>query len=373
MKKFICMLLMLMLLTGAACAETMGNRLGFELLRTLGDGTKNQVISPLSLSMALSMAAQGADGETKQQILDALEITIPEEAPLLLESMVETGLRHANAAFITGEMTPEAEYVSDLEQLFGAAWFDPEHSGVKSINRWVKDMTDGMIPSIIERLPEEIQLVLINAIAMDEQWQIPFDPMSTYSAPFFSPDGEAMVEMMHNTFRAAYGEREGVQLLRLGYRDSSLAMYIALPEEDGMSTVLDGLCAEGMDYFTLRDERVKVALSMPKVDIAAGNDLSETLKKLGIELAFDNNADFSGISKDMQLKVGSVIQKARLIMDEEGTRAAAATAICMEVTGAYMPEEIIEFNMDHPFVIVIADEASGAVCFAGIVANPMGN
>ena len=372
MKKLICILLALLLLNSAACAETMGNRLGFQMLKELSNGTENQVISPLSLSMALAMAAQGAEGETKQQILDALEITIPEEAPLLLESMAETGLRHANAAFLTGEMTPKAEYVSDLEQLFCAGWFDPEHRTVKSINRWVEDMTDGMIPSILERLPEETQMVLINAIAMDEKWQVPFDPLSTEEASFFAPDGEVMAEMMHNTFRAAYGERESVQLLKLEYRNSSMAMYIALPEEGRMKAVLDGLCAEGMDYFTLHEKLVKVALSMPKVDIAAGNDLSEALQKLGIHEAFSDRADFSGISEEMQLKVGSVIQKARLIMDEEGTRAAAATMVSM-VSGAYMPEEIIEFNMNRPFVVVIADEVSGAVCFAGIVANPIGN
>lgn len=373
MKKLICMLLATILLTGSACAEAIGNRLGFQLLRELGNGTENQVISPLSLSMALAMAAQGAEGETKQQILDALDMAIPEDAPLLLESMVETGLRHANAAFLAGEMVPEAEYVADLEQLFCAKWFDPEHSSPKSINKWVKDMTDGMIPSILDKLPEEVQLVLINAIAMDEDWQVPFDALSTNAAPFYAPDGEVMAEMMHNTFRASYGERENVQLLRLGYRDSSLAMYIALPEEGGMSAVLDGLCAEGMAYFTFREDRVKVALSMPKVDIAAGNNLVEPLKALGMEELFTGNADLSGISKETRLKVGAVIQKARLIMDEEGTRAAAATAICVDAAGVYLPEEIIEFNMNRPFVAVIADEISGAVCFAGIVANPIGN
>ena len=289
--------------------------------------------------------------------------------PLLLESMVETGLRHANAAFLAGEMTPETEYVSDLEQLFCAQWFDQMHSEPENINKWVEDMTDGMIPSIIEKLPAGTQLALINAIAMDEKWQVPFDPLSTGEAIFFSPDGECMVEMMHNTFSAAYGERENVQLLRLGYIDSSLAMYVALPEEGGLNAVLDGLCAEGMDYFSFREEQTKVALSMPKVDITAGNNLSEALQKLGVHEAFSDRADFSGISREMQLKVGSVIQKARLIMDEEGTRAAAATMISM-VAGAYRPEVMIEFNMNRPFVVVIADEISGAVCFAGIVANP---
>lgn len=367
------MLLVILLMMGAASAETIGNRLGFALLKEMSDGTENQVISPLSLAVALAMAAQGAEGETRQQIMDAIEAVYPEDAPFLMESMVETGLRHANAAFLVGEMIPEAEYVSDLEQLFCARWFDPKDSKPKKINRWVEDMTDGMIPSIIEELPVESQLVLINAIAMDEKWQAPFDPLFTREETFFAPDEEIVVEMMNNTFRAVYGERDNVQLLKLGYIDSSLAMYIALPEVDGMSKVLDGLCAEGMEYFRFREGMVKVALSMPKVDIAAGNNLVEPLKALGIEEMFTDNADFSGISREMKLKVGSVIQKTRLILDEEGTRAAAVTAIRMDAGGAYLPEEIVEFNMNRPFVVVIADEVSGAVCFAGIVANPIGN
>jgi len=372
MKKLICVLLAAALLTGAACAETIGNRLGFQLLSELYDGAENQVISPLSLSVALAMAAQGAEGETRQQIVDALELSEPVQAAELMESLAETGLRQANAAFLTGEMVPKDSYVTDLEQLFCAGWFEPKRSKPKNINKWVNANTDGMIPEIIDEIPSGTQLVLLNAIAMDEKWQVPFDPYSTSPATFYAPDGEITVEMMHNTFRAKYGERENVQLLRLNYRDSSLAMYIALPEAGGMNAVLDGLCAEGMGYFTFRENMVKVRLSMPQTDIAVTNQMNDALQALGVSMAFTDDADFSGISEEMQLKVGSVVQKARLIMDEEGTRAAAATSISM-VSGAYMPEQIVEFNMDRPFAVVIADENSGAVCFAGIVANPSAN
>lgn len=373
MKKLVCSLLALMLLTGAACAETAGSRLGFETLRMLYDGAENQVISPLSLAYALAMAAEGAEGQTKQEILDALGAESTDDVAALQPALENVGLRQANAAFLTGEMVPKDTYVAVLKEKFGAKWFPPEESGPASINEWVEDVTDGMIPEIIGELPEELQLVLLNAIAMDAHWQIPFDPNSTAAEPFFAPGGEVLVEMMHNTFRADYGEREDVQLLRLRYRDCGLTMLIALPAADGMDAVLDGLCAEGLDYFSFKEEQTKVALSMPKADVSVSNDLAETLKKLNVETVFSNGADLSMISSDMPLKVDSVLQKARLILDEDGTRAAAVTALTVETCEMPEPEEIVEFKLNRPFAVVIADESSGAVCFAGVVVNPGGN
>ena len=117
----------------------------------------------------------------------------------------------------------------------------------------------------------------------------------------------------------------------------------------------------------------KSKLAMPKVDVSTDNTLTDALKALGVEKAFGSEADFSGISEDVPLVIDSIIQKTRLIMDEEGTKAAAATGIPMAAMAAPIPEKIEEFNMDRPFVIVIADEVTGAACFAGVVANPAGN
>jgi len=174
-------------------------------------------------------------------------------------------------------------------------------------------------------------------------------------------------------FYADCGERENVQMLRLRYRDCGLSMLIALPEVGGVDAVLDGLCAEGLGYFIFREEAAKVKLSMPKTDIDVTNPLTETLQALGVARAFSDGADFSGITEDAPLKIGSVIQKARLILDEDGTRAAAATVMAMATGAMPQPEEIVEFRMDRPFVFVIADELSGVVCFAGVVASPDGN
>lgn len=373
MKKLFCMLLALLVLTGSALAEAPGSRIGFEVLRALSDESANQVISPLSLAYALAMAAEGAVGQTRQEILDALGAEDAAEVAALQSSPSESGLRQANAAFLPGRMVPNEDYVNRLAEGYGAKWFGQEETSVKAINRWTEDVTDGMIDKILDELPDGTQLVLLNAIAMDAKWQSPFNPDASREDVFHAPGGDETVMFMHKKFHADYGERENVQLLRLRYRDCGLSMLIALPEAGGMDAVLDGLCAEGLDYFSFREDQVKIDLSMPRTDIAVTNGMNEALQSLGVERAFSDEADFSGITQEMPLKIDSVLQKARMILDEDGTRAAAATAIVKAAGAMPMPEEIVEFDMNRPFAFVIADEASGAVCFAGIVANPTGN
>lgn len=384
MKKMMSLILVVMLLVSAACAEeaevkdaAAGNRLGFEVLRELSDGTENQVFSPVSLAYALAMAAQGAEGETKQEILDALGGDVADVASMT-QALAAAGQKLANAAFVAGDGAFEEAYIDALQEQFGAEWFVGEENPAEAINAWVSEHTDGLIEKMIEgELSEDAQLVLMNAIAMDAKWLSPFDKEATYEDIFHTADGEVTVDFMHQRGYRTYGERDGVQLLKLGYRDeeynpTGLSMLIALPEAGGVPAVLDGLCAEGVDYFTFGEEAREVILSMPKVDISSGSSLNAVLKALGVETAFSDGADFSGMTKDEPLHIDDIVQKARLVMDEEGTKAAAATMAVM-TTMAMPSEPPVEFNMNRPFVVVIADEVSGAVCFAGIVANPAAN
>jgi len=376
MKKILCIALALMMCLPFACAEE--EHFGFAVLREVYDGEKNQVVSPLSLAYALAMAAQGAEGETRQEILDLLGVEYLSELAALRDTLAEAGLKQANAAFLGNGMQPKEQYVSDLQDMFGAEWFESDGDIVEKINAWVSEHTDGMIEKMLETLPEETMLTLVNAIAMDAKWMAEFDPASTSDDTFYAPVGEVTVPFMHKTFLADYGERENVQLLRLQYRNdeyepSGLTMLIALPEVGGVDDVLDALSAEGLDYFRFNEEQSRIELSMPKVDIAAENGLNDALKALGVEKAFTEEADFSGITGEMELRIGSVLQKARLIMDEEGTKAAAATAVMLEAMAMRPPEEIVEFNMNRPFVLAVAHEESGTVCFAGVVANPTAN
>jgi len=383
MKKIVSLLLVMFMLASTACAEegetvVPGNRLGFEALRVLNDGTQNRVFSPVSLAYALAMAAQGAEGETKQEIIDVLDGD-PADVAAMTEVLAEAGQKLANAGFVAGDITFEEAYVDALREQFGAEWFADGKNVEKQINKWVKKHTDGLVEKMVEgELPEEAQLVLLNAIAMDAKWARPFSAEATSEDVFHTADGDVTVDFMHKRGWMEYGERDGVQLLKLHYLNeaedalSGLSMLIALPEVGGVSDVLNGLCAEGINYFAFGEEDCEVILSMPKMDISADNSLNDVLKALGVENAFSDEADFSGMTKDEPLRIGGVKQKARLIVDEEGTKAAAATMVVM-ATSAMRPSEPVEFNMNRPFVVVIADEVSGAVCFAGIIVNPAAN
>lgn len=376
MKKIMSLLLLLVFLAviPAANAEAAGNRLGFEVLKALGDGTENQVISPVSLAYALAMAAQGAGSETEKALLEALEVDSAAEAAELTDALQEAGLKLANAAFSASDLEPDEAYVQALQEQFGAEWFAQGEDLEERINAWVAEKTDGLIEKLYDGpIDPETALILLNAIAMDADWASPFRKSDTEDGVFHAPDGEVTVPFMNQTIWARYGERDGVQLLRLEYADSNLVLLLALPEEGGVPQVLDGLAQEGLAYFQLSDETIDVDLSMPKLDISVGESLAQPLQELGLACAFDERADFSGISKDVELCIGDVLQKARLVFDEEGTRAAAATSVEITPMMAPIDHATVRMTLDRPFVAVIADEQTGAVSFASIVANPVGN
>lgn len=368
------LLLVFLAVIPAANAEAAGNRLGFEVLKALGDGTENQVISPVSLAYALAMAAQGAGSETEKALLEALEVDSAAEAAELTDALQEAGLKLANAAFSASDLEPDEAYVQALQEQFGAEWFAQGEDLEERINAWVAEKTDGLIEKLYdEPIDLETALILLNAIAMDADWASPFRKSDTADGVFHAPDGEVTVPFMNQTIWARYGERDGVQLLRLEYADSNLVLLLALPEEGGVPQVLDGLAQEGLAYFQLSDETIDVDLSMPKLDISVGESLAQPLQELGLACAFDERADFSGISKDVELCIGDVLQKARLVFDEEGTRAAAATSVEITPMMAPIDHATVRMTLDRPFVAVIADEQTGAVSFASIVANPVGN
>ena len=363
MKKVISMLLIcaMLLTAGAALAEAPGNQLGFDVLRALTDGTKNQVFSPVSLAYALGMALEGADGVTEDEIEKALGTDdLDDWIEYNGSKLTAAGLKLANAAFITGEIQPDADYIEDLKKDFGAEWFEMSGDMADKINQWTKEHTDGLIEKLIDgELDPLSQLVLVNAVAMDAKWSSPFSADETADGIFHAPDGDVTASMMHQTLYADYS-------------DSGLSMLLALPK-DGQSVtgVLDKLSEKGLSYFSFPEEMTEVSLTMPKIDLSAKNTLNDALQALGVRTAFSDSADFSDITKSMPLQIAEVVQKARLVVDEDGTKAAAATEVGICAMSAPLPA--VDFTLDRPFVAVIAEEETGTVCFASVIANPAEN
>ena len=375
MRRLFCLLLTLLLLTAPALSEASGNLLGLSLLADMTDGTQNAAVSPLSLQMALSLAREGAAGETRAE-LDALLAGDAIDTEALLdnaryaddhayEGMSAPGLRAANAGFVAPEVGLLPDYVSSVD----AEWF-PLDADPANINAWASEHTDGLIDKILTApLSPDTALCLVNALAMEARWEYAFDEDDTYRGAFHAPDGDVETDLMYQEHDFSYGERDGAQLVHLPYQGTSLAMYVVLPEEGGVQSALQALAREGMAYFDGMEIGPDVHLTLPKFSLTCGGSLLDGLRARGMTLSASPDADFSAMCADVPLYIGDVLQNVRVDVDEQGTRAAAVTAIPM-LAGASMPleePEFVEMTVDRPFIFVIADEESGAIAFAGVV------
>ena len=373
MKRFIAIIL-LFTLGCAALGETTapgvpGNRMGLAALKALYDGSDNQFVSPVSLAYALSMAAAGAEGETRAELLAALDARDAEEICALNDSLLASGLRWANAVFLDESIALSDDYRTALVD-FEAAYFPLD--GAERVNAWAAGHTDGLIDHLIDSVPAGTLMMLVNAIVMDQQWAVPFEDSDTWEEDFHGPDGDAPCDFMHRTFKSAeYAEADGTQMLRMRYRDSGLSCLLALPPEGGMDAALTALAERGLDWLSIPGGWRDVRLSMPRLDITVSNSLSDVVKALGVGVAFSENAEFGGMS-DQPLWISEILQKVRVEMTEEGTRAAAVTDVMLAAGAAvgFEPALPVEMRLDRPFIVVIADETSGAICFAGVVAKP---
>ena len=373
LKKILSTLLCLALLPCCALAESAqaaGEDLGFELLRALYTGGENVMLSPASLTTALGMAAEGAAGETLEQLLGALGA----QDVSALKDAVPEEIKSANAAFVAQGLLLKGDYIDRLNEAYGAEWFELDAEVVEVVNAWVAEHTDGLIEKLLSQAPDpQTGLILINAIAMDAKWEKPFKDYNTIEDDFHATQGDVSVEMMYQREFFDYVERDGLQIVRLPYAGGALEMWIALPGEGvsiGLDGLLDALAEQGMDYLKDGAQEREVDLFLPKFDLTTENSLSDALKALGLEAPFGSNADFSGIS-EVPLRIDEILQKVRVQLDEEGTKAAAATAAMVACMAMLPEEEPVEMRVDRPFAFVIADGETDSVCFAGVVENPV--
>jgi serpin B len=222
--------------------------------------------------------------------------------------------------------------------------------------------------------------VLTNAIYFLSDWKYQFDLNATDNRTFHTADqGDIMAETMHmndDSIGLNYSENNDVQMLQLPYKNDEISMYILLPKGDDIS----GLESD-LDYAYLNDlkddmSQEWVNLYVPKFEFKQKYNLNDALADMGMPTAFGSNADFSGISADSRdLSIDKIIHQSFVKVDEEGTEAAAATAVVMvgtSIGGSSGPEPTL-FNADHPFIFFIQHESTGQILFMGKVGNPVGN
>jgi serpin B len=358
------------------------------------DASKNDnvFLSPFSVSYALAMCYAGANTSTKNEMKKVLfgaeGGNLNDQAIHDSFAEIMTTLNNPKSAYklaIANRLFAHEKYGSNLLQTFTDLLSKKYQSDLhltnfgeqggevsrKKINDWVSDKTNQKIENLIAPgiLDDDTRLVLVNAIYFKGDWLKKFDKDNTQKKPFYSaPDRELQVDMMHMySKKFPYGETDEFQILGIPYEGHELAMFVLLPKEKyGLEKLESGLTGgKILDAIqNTRDTQVEV-LALPKFKLLQQFNLSGALKELGAREMFEDNADFSNISGRRDLKVSEVIHKAFVEVNEEGTEAAAATAIEMVLCSMPIESETLNFIADHPFLFVIFDQRANSLLFVG--------
>jgi serpin B len=366
------------------------NDFGIDLAKAAAtDPGKNAILSPASVHAALSMTANGADGETLEQMRHVLhvdEMTAAETndgwASLLGwlgDRSSEQTLEIADSLWARKGIAFKTPFIDADRDYFGAqvATLDFAKEGVPgAINGWVSKNTHGMITKMIDRAPASAILYLANAVYFKGEWVSGFGQEFTYNQSFTKQDGSTVdVDIMHESGSMPYAENEAVQATKLPYKGGDTAFYVLLPKPGvEIAAALDGLKGAGFRDLrrALASEPKEVLLALPKLDVEFSASLSKQLADLGMRRAFDDErAQFSSMAAlDDPIYIGSVLHKTKVKVDEQGTEAAAATVVEMDAGGMPEPVETKRIICDRPYVFAIVDETSGAMLFLGVVNDP---
>ena len=378
----------------AALAAAAINDFGLELLRDATARDENAVLSPASIVLALAMARAGARGDTAAEMdeilrgaasdehagwLNALDAALAARSGTFKDRFSKDAdvlLRIANQSFAQAGFPWEDAYLDALAARFGAGLrlvdFRQHAEETRlDINAWVSDQTEERIPELLPQgsVDALTRLVLVNAIYLKAAWFVPFHEDLTAPGRFTRLDGSRVdVPTMHGTSSFHYAEGKDWQAVELPYVGRQLAMLIILPDDlPAFEAALDGA---GLEAITAALEEQRVKLSLPRFGIESELKLRQVLVEMGMPLAFDpGGADFSGITTVDDLYISDVIHQANIDLDEEGTEAAAATGIVMNVTS--MPPEPVPMTVDRPFLFALRDLETGAILFLGRVVEPM--
>ncbi|WP_173128445.1 serpin family protein [Kibdelosporangium persicum] len=334
----------------------------------LADKT-NLVVSPVSASLALQMAAAGAAGETAAQMTKVLHL--PQGVRPALPAFDQTDLKLSNTAWVQQGLTLKPRYTEALGDQFGTtmneADFVRDSDAARGrINKTVADQTAGKITDLFppDAITRDTRLVLTNALYLKAAWAREFPRERTRDMPFTRADGSTVtVPMMHNDPKAqlGYAQGPGYQVVTLPYRGGRLAFTVIAPAS------IEVLRGQGIAEILSQVRPTAVQLAMPRFTTRSELDLKETLVQAGMPLAFTPSADFSGITDDEALLIASVRHKTFVQVDEEGTEAAAATGVEMQPVSAPAYRTV---TVDRPFLFVITDTATGAPLFLGRINDP---
>ena len=349
------------------------------LFKASEESGKNTLISPLSVLCALAMTANGAEEETLAQMEEVLGMTT-EELNLYLYSYMKNlpqgekyKLSLANSIWFTEDerFTVNQSFLQTNADYYGAdvykAPFDKQT--LKDINNWVKHNTDDMIPEILDKIPEEAIMYLVNALAFEAEWMEIYEKQQVRDGKFTKEDGTKQdVEFMYST-EGTYLEDENAIGFKKYYKGGKYAFVAMLPNEGvSVSEYIASLTGESLNALLSNPQYGTVHTSMPKFETEYTVEMAEILKGMGMTEAFDiYNADFEGLGTSTagNIYISRVLHKTFISVGEKGTKAGAATVVEMADGAAAEPQETKEVYLDRPFVYMLIDCENNIPFFIG--------
>lgn len=361
------------------------NRFACDLYSRLRAEKGNLFFSPNSISTALAMTYGGARADTEKQIADVLHFDLAQDQLHQAFSALRNRLnvddkdvevRVANRLWgQTGYQFLPA-YLQLTKNRYGAELGEVDfthqtEAARQAINTWVAEQTKDKIRDLIPAgvLNELTRLVLTNAIYFKGKWESQFKEKATKNLPFHtSTDAKTDVPMMHQTHEFKYAVVDNLQIIELPYVGNRLSMLVLLPKEvDGLQSLEEKLTQANLDKWTATLHEQEVGVHLPKFTMSSEFSLNDVLQAMGMTAAFAQTADFSGMNGKKDLHLSAVVHKAFVDVNEEGTEAAAATAVTVETKS---DRTTTTFRADRPFVFLIRDGQTGSILFMGRLASP---
>jgi len=360
------------------------NEFGFQLFKNIDiEPGKNLCISPLSISMALGMTYNGANTQTKE----AMKVTLglaglsPDDINRSYKDLINALITNdsavifelANSIWSRLGFPVEQKFINLNQEYFNALVREIDFSAeatINVINQWVSDNTHNKIESILDSIPAQAVMYLINAIYFKGIWKYEFDEKETFESIFSLANGEdILLPYMKQEGTFNYMHNDLFTSVELPYGTGNFSMHFLLPNEDiKIADIIEAMDEESWNnWLSQYQETEDVTVNIPKFKFSYKKSLNDELKEMGMEIAFSSNADFTGINKGGNLLISDVKHKTFIEVNEEGTEAAAVTSVEIRLTsisGNY-------FMANKPFIFIIKEKTSNAILFIGKVENPV--
>lgn len=361
-----------------------GNDFAFDIFRRVAETAEsNIIISPLSISVALSMAANGAEGETRTGMMNALRTgsETPEDINKAYQDLTKALLNVdrrvlitlANSMWVEDDFPVKKNFKDILTEYYSAEGrsFDINDSSVPGeVNNWIEGKTNGLIKNMLDSLDPQTVMLLINAIYFKGQWRSQFDKDLTAPADFHkTPEEIISVPMMNQKSNYKVYKGTDFTLAEFPYGQGNYVMDVILPDgSNNVNDLIRNISSENLNNYISNMHEEEVQLSFPRFKYGYKKELKSILSDMGMGLAFTEMADFSNIS-DIAVMISFVLHQAFIETNEEGTEAAAATIIGFVTTS--MPAGPMELKLDRPFMYIIRETTTNSILFMGRLSDPL--